>query len=133
VLLALTLPAMLRRGPGGRTAAITSSLVIVTGGAAVTFVAYLAFVIRCSQYGCHVRPGDRVSGIAPWWHIRHAWQWGAQLGLAAIGLAVGSAALALASRERRSARIGLNLARALFGLWVVGVFAIPAAWEIFAI
>ena len=133
MLLAIALPAMLRLGPGGRTRAITSALVIMTGGAAVTFVAYLAFVIRCTQYGCHFEPTDTVAGVDPWWRVKHSWEWGVQLALAAVGLATGSAALALATTKRRSARKVVNLARLLYLVWVIGVFAIPAAWELLAI
>jgi hypothetical protein len=133
VLLAVTLPALLRRGPGGRRGGVTSALVIVTGGAAVTFVAWLAFAVRCTQYGCDARPGETVAGLPTWWHARHTWEWGTQLALAAVGLAVGSAALALAARERRAARRVVNLARLAYALWVIGVFAMPAVWELFLI
>ena len=133
MLLAIALPALLRRGPGGRRGGVTSALVIVTGGAAVTFVAWLAFAVRCSQYGCRVGPGDDVGGVDPWWHMRQAWEWGTQLALAAVGLAIASLALALAARERRSARWMVNLARLVYLIWVIGVFAVPAAWELFVI
>jgi len=131
-LLAVTLPAMLRRGRGRRSG-VTSALVIVTGGAAVTFVAYLAFAVRCSQAGCRVPGGDTVAGLHLWWRTRDAWQWGAQLALASVGLAVASLSLALAARERRMAGRVVNLARVTYALWAVAVFAVPAIWEIILI
>ena len=127
----VALGAIARRG-GGRSG-LTSALVIVTGGAAVTFVAYLAFQIRCGEAGCVVRPGDAVAGISPWWRIDDAWQWGAQLTLAAVALVVSSLALAFAARESRAARPLLMAARLAYALWALLVFLVPMAWEIFAI
>jgi hypothetical protein len=130
-LLAVTLPVLVRRARG--RAGLTPALVIATGGAAITFVAYLAFAVRCRQAGCHFRRGDTVAGIAPWWRIKESWQWGAQLALASVGLLIASAALALAVREKRAARPVVTLARLAYGVWAVVVFVIPAAWEIFVI
>ena len=131
VLLVLTLPALVRRARG--RAGLTPALVIATGGAAITFVAYLAFAVRCTQAGCHFRRGDTVAGLAPWWRIKGSWQWGAQLALASVGLLISSAALALAVRESRAAGPAVSLARLAYGVWAVVVFFIPAAWEIFVI
>jgi hypothetical protein len=125
------LSAIARRNAG--RGGLTSALVIVTGGAAVTFVAYLAFQIRCGEAGCIVRDGDTVAGVSPWWRIDHAWQWGGQLALAAVALMVSSLALTFAARESRAARPLLIAARAAYFLWAVLVFLVPAAWEIFAI
>jgi hypothetical protein len=132
ILVAATLPAVLRRSTRSRRA-ITPALVIVTGGAAITFVAYLAFAVRCTQSGCNVRPDYAVAGIAPWWRIKGSWQWGAQLALASVGFALASVALAMAARERRRAGRAVNAARLTYALWAVLVFLIPAVWEIFVI
>lgn len=131
-LLALTLPVLARRARSSR-AGVTPALVIATGGAAITFVAYLAFLVRCRQAGCHFHRGDMVAGISPWWRIKEAWQWGAQLALAGVGLLIASAALALAVREKRASRRVVALARLAYGVWAVVVFLIPAAWELFII
>ncbi len=120
------------RGKSGR-AAVTPSLVIVTGAAAITFVAYLAFQIRCGETACVIGPGDDVAGVDPWWRIDGAWQWGAQLALASVGLLVSSLALAAAARESRAARPLLFGARAAYFLWAVLVFAVPLVWEVFVI
>jgi cytochrome c biogenesis factor len=132
VLVAATLPAVMRRSDRSRRR-ITPALVIVTGGAAVTFVAYLAFAVRCTQSGCNVRPGDSFAGVQPWWRIKGSWQWGAQLALASAGFAIASVALAMAAGERRRAGRAVNVARVVYGLWALLVFVIPAAWEIFVI
>ena len=131
VLLALTLPVLLRRAQG--RAGLTPALVILTGGAAITFVAYLAFAVRCTHAGCHFDPGDRVAGIYPWWRVHDAWQWGAQLALASLGLVIASLALALAVREKRAARPAVTLARVAYGVWALVAFVIPAAWELLVI
>jgi hypothetical protein len=130
-LLVLTLPVLVRRARG--RAGVTPALVIATGGAAITFVAYLAFAVRCTQAGCHFGKGDTVAGLAPWWRIKGAWQWGAQLALASVALLIASAALALAVREKRAAAPVVTLARLAYGVWTIVVFVIPAAWEIFVI
>lgn len=119
-------------GETGR-ARLTSALVIVTGGAAITFVAYLAFHIRCGEAGCVFRPGDEVAGVAPWWRIDGAWQWAAQLGLASAGLVTSSLALAAAARKARAARPLLIGARVAYVLWALFVFVVPLAWELLAI
>ena len=131
VAVGVALSAIAKRNAG--RAGLTSALVIVTGGAAVTFVAYLAFQIRCGDAGCVYRPGDEVAGVAPWWRIDAAWQWGAQLTLAAVALVVSSLALAFAARESRAARPLLGAARAAYFLWAALVFAVPLLWEVFAI
>jgi hypothetical protein len=128
---AVALRGVTRRDTG--RSGVTPSLVIVTGAAAITFVAYLAFQIRCGEAGCVIRPGDDVAGIAPWWRIDRAWQWGAQLTLASAGLLISSLALASAARESRGARPLLIAARSAYFLWAVLVFAVPMVWEIFVI
>ena len=125
------LPALMRR-TGGRSG-LTPALVILTGGAAITFVAWLAFTIRCSQSGCHVKPSYTVFGLEPWWRRKHSWQWSGQLILASIGLVTASVALALAARRRKNARNALIAARLFYGVWAVVVFVIPAICEVFVI
>ena len=125
------LPALMRR-TGGRSG-LTPALVILTGGAAITFVAWLAFTIRCSQSGCHVKPSYTVFGLEPWWRRKHSWQWGAQLTLASVGLVVASLSLALAARERPGARATLFAARFVYAAWALVAFVLPAAWEVFVI
>ena len=131
VLLALTLPALLRRGRG--RAGVTPALVILTGAAAITFVSYLAFLVRCAEAGCVIEPNDTIAGFGPWWRDNGAWQWGGQLALAGVGLLLSSIAFALAARRRRSARGALAVARVAVGVWALIVFLVPAAWEIFRI
>jgi hypothetical protein len=126
-----TLPALVNR-PRGRSG-LTPALVIITGGAAITFVAWLAFTVRCSQSGCHIHPGDSIGGLEPWWRRKHSWQWGGQLALASLGLVTAAIALALAARERPGARKALLAARAFYATWAVVAFLVPAAWEIFVI
>jgi len=131
VLLALTLPALLRRGRG--RAGVTSALVILTGAAAITFVAYLAYLVRCAEARCHFAGGDTVAGLEPWWRINGSWLWGAQLALAGLGLALASVAFALAARERKGARRALIVARVAVVLWTLVVFFVPGAWELLVI
>ena len=126
-----TLPALVNRTRG--RAGLTPALVIITGGAAITFVAWLAFTVRCTQSGCNVHPGDTFAGLEPWWRRKHSWQWGAQLALASAGLVTASIALALAARDRPNARKALISARAFYAAWAAVAFVIPAAWEIFII
>jgi hypothetical protein len=132
VAVAVALPALMRRRSGGRSG-LTPSLVILTGGAAITFVAWLAFTVRCSQAGCHVKPSDTIAGLAPWWRRKHSWQWSGQLMLASLGLVTASVALALAARRGKGARPAVLLARLCYAVWAVVVFVIPAIWEIFVI
>ena len=126
--MALTLPAMLRRDQ--RRSRVTSALVIVTGAAAATFVSYLGYAVRCSQFGCEVAP-EKAAGLYPWWRTELTWQWGAQMALASLGLVIAAAALALAVRERRSARRAVNAARLVYALWAIAVFLVPAFVELF--
>jgi hypothetical protein len=116
-----------------RRAGVTPALVIVTCAAAITFVAYLAFQIRCGETGCVIGPGDEVAGVSPWWRIDRAWQWGGQLTLASAGLVISSLALAAAARESPAARPLLIAARSAYFVWAVLVFAVPMLWEIFVI
>jgi hypothetical protein len=131
VLLTLTLPALMRRGRG--RAGVTPALVILTGAAAITFVAYLAYLVRCAEAGCRFDAGDTVAGLQPWWRSNGSWQWGGQLALAGVGLMLSSIAFALAARSRRTAGRAVIVARVAVALWAVIVFFIPATWEIFVI
>jgi hypothetical protein len=131
VALAFTLPALARRR-GGR-AGLTAALVIATGGAGIAFVSYLAFDVRCTQAGCGLRPGYAVAGFEPWWRVHDAWQWGAQLTLASAGLMTGALALLLAVRDRPAAARALLLARVAYFSWAIGVFLVPALWELIVI
>jgi hypothetical protein len=109
---------------------LTGALVILTGGAAVTFAAYLADDLRC---GHHCDRGTGPSGIASvhrWWHRHGSWQWSAQLTIAAAGLAVAALAFALAARRSRGARAPLWTARLVYLAWAGLVFAAPAAYEL---
>ena len=128
-LLALTLPALIRLGRGGRRA-VTPALVILTGAAAITFVSYLAFFVRCAEAGCQIEPDDTVAGLYPWWRENDSWQWGAQLALAGVALVLASIALFLAVRGRRSTARAVAVARVAVFVWVLVAFLIPAAWEI---
>lgn len=118
-----TLHAMLKRTD--RRNRLTPALVIVTAGAGVTLVAYLAFLLRCSSPACRVRSHAMAIALFPSWYHRHAWQWGTQLALASVGLLLGSLALALAARQWRGARLALSAAGALYALWAALVFALP--------
>jgi hypothetical protein len=131
VLMAVTIPVIVRRARG--RARLTPALVILTGAAAITFAAYLAFLIRCAEAGCRFDAGDTVAGLEPWWRRNSSWQWGGQLALAGVGLLLASIALTLAARERRATGRAVTLARVAVFLWAAIVFVIPAAWEIFVI
>jgi hypothetical protein len=118
-------------GPHGR-ARMTPALVIVTGGAAITFVSYLAYVLRCNGQGC-TDPGWAFGFVRTWWRRDSAWEWGAQLALASVGLVSASIALAFSARGRtRRARPPLIAARLAYLAWAVLVFAPAAAYEVFA-
>jgi cytochrome bd-type quinol oxidase subunit 2 len=128
---ATAIPALLRteRGKDARSR-LTPSLAILTGGAAITFAAYLTNDLRC---GHRCDRGAAPSGIASfhrWWHRHDSWQWSTQLTIAAVGLAIAALAFAMAARRRPRARTPLWVARFVYAGWVVLVFAIPAAYEV---
>ena len=117
------LPAIMRReGPQVRLA---PALVLVTAGAVMTFVAYIAFLLRCAHGDCHVARASGLGAVDPWRDNMHAWQWSTELVLASAGLVVASVALALVARRRRGARAALWGARALYAAWLAMV-AVPA-------
>ena len=76
------------RGPAGgdwgtRTKPrLFTPLALTTGGAVITFIAYIAFNGRCGSTASTTagRSRARVDGIYPWWRIDGSWQWSAQLG-----------------------------------------------------
>jgi hypothetical protein len=116
--------------PRGR-ARMTPALVILTGGAAITFVSYLAYVLRCRGQAC--TGADSAFGILrTWWRRDASWEWGVQLALASIGLATASVALALSAAGRfRRARRPLLAARVAYGAWALLVFLPAAIYEVF--
>src|SRR3954447_16265715 len=119
-----------REQPAGR-ARLTPALVIVTGGAAVTFVSYIAYVLRCRGGGCH-DTGWAFGLVRTWWRQETAWEGGAQLTLASVGLGAASIALALSARgSEESARPPLIAARIAYLAWAVLVFVPAAAYEVF--
>ncbi|HKP92014.1 MAG TPA: hypothetical protein VJT75_18745 [Thermoleophilaceae bacterium] len=125
------LPALLRRPRGGERIRLLPSLALLTGGAAIAFAAWVAFDGRCGN-GCdaHPRYETGFAGFYRWWHRHDSWQWSAQLTLAAVGLALAAVAFALAARGHPRARVPLWGARVVYAVWVVLVFAVPAAYEL---
>jgi hypothetical protein len=112
---------------------MTPALVILTGGAAITFVAYLAYELRCRSQGCTGASDWGFGFLRTWWRRDAAWEWGAQLALASLGLVAASIALALTAAGRfRRARRPLLAARLVYAAWAVLVFLPAAAYELFA-
>ena len=119
-----------RDEPRGR-AKMTPALVILTGGAAITFVSYLAYVLRCRSQGCH-DAGWAFGFLRTWWRRETAWEWGIQLALTSIGLVAASVALALSATGRfKRAKAPLIAARLAYAAWAVVVFLPAAAYEVF--
>ena len=127
---AAALPAVLR-APADRAARtrLTPTLVILTGGAVISFAAYLAFTSRCG-HRCERGAGAGFAGLHDWWRTRHSWQWNAQLEIAGAALAAGALAFALAAYGRRLARLPLWIARLLLAAWAIVCFAMPAVYEL---
>ena len=123
------LPALLRDRRAARSR-VTSALVILTGGAAITFVAYLAFALRCGNSGCRDGAGDGLAEMDRWWRAESTWQWGGQLMLAAVALIAASTAFALSARASPRARWPFRIAWLLYGGWALLVFVGPAAYEL---
>jgi hypothetical protein len=118
--------------PGGRGAAavvskprLAAPLMTLTGGAVITFVAYLAYDGRCRGW-C----GPDPAGREVWWRIHDAWQWAAQLAVASIGLGAAALALVLAARGMRGVRPNVRVAQAAFACWIVAALVIPLGMEI---
>jgi len=109
---------------------LTPSLVMLTGGAVITFAAYLAFQIRCPGTGCRVGAGSGPAGLDRGWHSDSTWEWGAQLLVASLGLIASAIAFWLSARASRWARVPLWAARLFYVVWIVFVFMVPAAYEL---
>ena len=77
---------------------------------------------------------ERAFGfLRTWWRRDTAWEWGAQLALASLGLVAASIALAFTASGRfRRARRPLLAARLAYVAWAVLVFLPAAAYELFA-
>jgi hypothetical protein len=127
---AVALPAVLRapRDRAARTR-LTPALVILTGGAVISFAAYLAYTSRCG-HRCERGAGTGFAGLHDWWRTRHSWQWHAQLVIAGVALAAGALAFALAAYGMRLARVPLSIARLLLTAWAIVCFAMPAVYEL---
>ncbi|HEX8073495.1 MAG TPA: hypothetical protein VF545_00805 [Thermoleophilaceae bacterium] len=117
---------------GGRSAdrsRLTPALVVLTGGAAVTFAAYLAFEFRCRGSACERGAGDGLLGFHHWWRAHDSWQWSGQLLLASVALVAAGAALWLGARDSRRKSAPLWAARLLYAGWVLLVF-LPVLYEL---
>jgi hypothetical protein len=132
-LVVVSLATLLRSTETSRAARsrVTPALAILTGGAAVTFAAYVAYRVRCRGIACETRLADGLLGFHHWWRVHDAWQWAGQLMLAALALVVAAAALLLAARDSRRRRTPLRLARLLYGAWAVAVF-LPVLYQLVA-
>ena len=109
--LATLVPLLRTAEPRAARSRLTPALTILTGGAAITFTAYLAFTLRCGGAGCRPGGGDGVAGLHHWWRAHDSWQWSAQLLVASAGLAVAAVALWLSARASRGWRVPLWAAR----------------------
>ena len=130
IAMAAALAALMRAPRQNARARLTPALVILTGGAAITFAAYLAFQIRCTGTGCRAGAGSGPFELDRWWHSESTWEWGAQLLVASVGLIASSLAFWLSARANRWARPPLWAARLLYFTWAVFVFVVPAAYEL---
>src|SRR5205807_522863 len=92
---------------GMRPKRLVPPLIVVTVGAILSLVAYIAFVVHCPGGGCRARDRSVLAGVDPWSSGMHAWQWAAELALATTGLVAASLALALAVRGRPGVRPAL--------------------------
>jgi hypothetical protein len=102
---------------------LTPALVMLTGGAAITFAAWLGYAIRCGGGTCHPGAGGGFLGLDRWWLQHDSWQWGTELLLAALGLAAAAVAFWLAARRSRRARPALWLARLVYLSWFLLILA----------
>ena len=123
----------MRRRPRRRDARprLLPSLALLIGGGAIAFASWLAYDKRCGhQCDAHPRYETGFAGFYRWWHRHDSWQWSAQLTLAAVALALAATAFAFSARGHAQARLVLWAARVVYGVWVVLVFAVPAAYEV---
>jgi hypothetical protein len=131
VAVATALPTLFRiPADNDARAHLTPALVILTGGAAITFAAYLGFEARCGHRCDKGRAPDGLASVHRWWHRHDSWQWSAQLTIAALGLGIAALAFALAARRHPRARAPVWAARAVYLGWVLVVFAAPAVYEL---
>lgn len=105
---------------------LVPTLVVVSAGSVLTFVAYIAFALRCPVDGCHTPHRRSLAHIDPWSSSMKPWQWSTELALASAGLAIGALALALAARGWRGARPALWSASGLYAAWVAIAIVVPA-------
>jgi uncharacterized membrane protein len=129
IAVATGLPPLLRDREAGRSR-VTAALVVLTGGAGITFVSYLGFALRCGDSGCEAGSGTGFGEFDRWWRDESTWQWGGQLMLAALALGAAALAFLLSARAHRRRRVPLVVAWVLYGLWALLVFAAPAAYEL---
>ncbi|HEX8065428.1 MAG TPA: hypothetical protein VF520_02745 [Thermoleophilaceae bacterium] len=130
IAVAAGLPPLLREAQRSARARLTPALVVLTGGAAITFVSYLGFALRCGDAGCEDGGGEGPAELDRWWRHESTWQWGAQMLVAAAALVAASLAFVLSARGSRRRRGPLVVAWALYGAWAIAVFLVPAAYEL---
>ena len=128
--LAAFAPILRARERGTVRSRLTPTLVILTGGAAITFAAYLAFQLRCGHSGCKKGAGGGFAGLDRWWRSASSWQWGAQLLVASLGLVAAAVAFWLSAHGSKRVRPPLWAARLLYLGWATLVFLMPAAYEL---
>jgi hypothetical protein len=126
-----SLPRLLReRERRAARARLTPSLLVLTLGAAITFAAYLSFALRCERSSCVRGAGGGLAGLDRWWRAHDSWQWGAQLLIASMALAVAALAFWLSARASRRARPPLWFARLLYAAWFAVVLVSPAVYAL---
>jgi uncharacterized membrane protein YbhN (UPF0104 family) len=106
-----------RRGSdSARTAAVIEAAILIALASLGVLLAAALLDLKCDEscdenLSAEVRSGE-------WWHTLDAWQWGAQFGVAVIGLvAVISALVFLVHRRYRWASVGMVLAAGAFAAW----------------
>jgi hypothetical protein len=109
---------------------VLAPLAMTTGGAVITFVAYIAFEGRCGL-DCIDRGGPQLAGRDVWWRVEEAWQWSAQLAIASVGLAAAAIALVCAARGwQRAAGTPLWVARIAYAVWALAALIVPLGLEL---
>jgi hypothetical protein len=105
-------------------------LAMTTGGAVITFIAYIAFNGRCGSE-CIDNGGPQLAGRDVWWRVDQAWQWSAQLGLASLGLAAAALALLFTARGwNRMVGMPLWVARIAYCVWAIVALLLPVGLEL---